>query len=335
MFKLSLPFVLLGVGCAPPPAPEGLDAAARYMVRNFWEDDATFEAGVQGFLNWFEDEGKAILGLAPCHPDAVDCEEGKSTDAFTVTDLLPEDIAALPLDEQIVEDTKNFEDPDDDVLVARDVSKAAGVVSLVEMDCTWIESEALLARPDQDKVFPLDWQSYKRTYATPRKAYDDATSSSTFDPIDEAIDPYADDFDSTAYEGSVMLTDNVVDPTKVFGLVDIGAFPMDLEFRHGIYNVAYGDEAPKPTGVFAILTYDREAVWDNSGNGLAQSYSLEINAERPNGKTLRMLTVWAEPRSGIVSADDPIALNTAVGKARDSSVLLSKICSGEEEIEGE
>lgn len=324
--RIVLPLSLLLAACTPPPpAPEGLDEASSYMVRNFWSDDAMFEAGVQGFMNWFEDEGRELLGLIPG-------EEGKTTDAFTVSDLKPADIAALPLDEEIVENVRNFEDPEDDEYVTRDVSKSAGVVSLVEMDCSWQDSEKLLLRADQNSVFPLDWESYRRTYATTKGAYEAATVSESFDPITEAINPYAEDFDASAYEGTILLTDNVVDPTKVFGIVDIGAYPMDLEFRHGVYDIEQEGEV-SPTGVFAILTYNREAIWDNAGNGLAQSYSLEINAQRPNGKTLRMLSVWVEPRSPILDADSPIALNSAVGKARDSSTLLSRICSGEVEIE--
>ena len=38
---------LLFAGCKPPPpAPEGLTDSARYMLRNFFEDDATFGAGI-------------------------------------------------------------------------------------------------------------------------------------------------------------------------------------------------------------------------------------------------------------------------------------------------
>jgi len=308
----------------PPPAPEGLDDSARYMVRNFWAGDAVFEAGITGYMQWFEDEGREILGLIPG-------QEGKGTDAFTVTDLEPEDIEALPLDAEIVDDVRNFDDPEDDVLVPRDVTRAAGVVSLVEMDCTWKEAEALLRRRDQNNVFPLDWEAYDRSYATPLAAFEQGTNDEVFAPIPEPIFPYAEDFDPAPYESTILLTDNTVDPSAVFGIVNIGGYPLDLEFRHGIYDI--GEEGAKvSTGVFAILTYNRRAVWDNAGNGLAQSYSIEIVVERPDEKALRMLTVWADPRSLVVDADNPIALNTAVAKARDSSVLLSRICSGEVEI---
>jgi hypothetical protein len=33
------------------------------MVPEFYSDDATFQAGVQAFMNWFEDEGFELLGL--------------------------------------------------------------------------------------------------------------------------------------------------------------------------------------------------------------------------------------------------------------------------------
>ena len=54
------------IACSPPPpAPEGLNEAARYMVREFYSDDATFEAGFQGFMNWFNDEGVSLVGQRP------------------------------------------------------------------------------------------------------------------------------------------------------------------------------------------------------------------------------------------------------------------------------
>ncbi len=62
-------WLILGIaltGCkAPPEAPEGLDESTRYMVRNFYTGDATFEAGIHGFVDWFGDTG------APEQPAAI------------------------------------------------------------------------------------------------------------------------------------------------------------------------------------------------------------------------------------------------------------------------
>ena len=61
LFIVALPLL---VGCQPPPpAPEGLDASTSYLVTNFYADDATFQAGVQGFMNWFQEEGFELMDL--------------------------------------------------------------------------------------------------------------------------------------------------------------------------------------------------------------------------------------------------------------------------------
>lgn len=311
----------------PPPAPEGLDAASSYMVREFYADDATFQAGIQGFMDWFENGGgKELVGLAPGE------ESGKPTEAFTVGDLTAQDVAHLPLDEELVDDPKDPETTDDDVYIPRDVSTAAGVVSLAEMDCTWKQAEALLVRKDQNAVFDGDWESYVRTYVTARGSFDTATADEDFPPIRERLDPFAEGFDGSAYAGSLLFTDNIADPTPLLG-VNIPGYPLDLDLRHGMFEV-FPDE--DPVGVLAIVTYNPAAVWGpTGGNGLFQSFSIELNVERPGNKTLRMLAVWAEPRSPIISADSNVSLNYAINKSLTSSERMSKVCSGEEEIGAE
>ena len=64
----------------------------------------------------------------------------------------------------------------------------------------------------------------------------------------------------------------------------------------------------------------KEGAYDEDGtNGLAQSYSVELNIARPNDKTLRALAVWAEPVSNILEPDSPVSLNYAVNKSLASS----------------
>ena len=58
-----LPLIALTVACKPPPeAPEGLDDSTNYLMKNFYASDALFEAGVQGFIDWYDAEGKALVG---------------------------------------------------------------------------------------------------------------------------------------------------------------------------------------------------------------------------------------------------------------------------------
>ena len=51
LLVLLVPTLLLPACEPPPPAPEGLDAASSFVIREFYNDDASFEAGLQGFMN--------------------------------------------------------------------------------------------------------------------------------------------------------------------------------------------------------------------------------------------------------------------------------------------
>ena len=137
-FTLMLMAVVLASGCKPPPpAPEGLDASSAYLIREFHAADDVFDAGLQGFMEWFDDEGFELVG---------ERATSDTTDAFTVGDLSDTDISYLP------------------VVSGRDIEAAAGIVSLSDMDCEVAQSEALLVRPDQFNVFADDWDAYDRTF---------------------------------------------------------------------------------------------------------------------------------------------------------------------------
>ncbi len=293
----------------PPPAPEGLDDSTSYLVREFWADDALFQAGIQGFMNWFEEEGKDLVGVGATT---------ENTEAFTIGALSDDDIQYLPLDEQVITSWDKGEPVHED----RDISLAAGVVSLAEMDCTIEETLGLLARPDQDTMFPKDWEGYEREYVTERATYEAAMNSRDFTPIPQRVDPFADGFDFEAYDSTLLFTDNQADPTNVL-VANLPAYPLDLDFRQGEYLV--GEDT---LGAFAIITYQPAAVWGPSqANGLIQTYSMEINVERPSGKTLRMLAVWSQPIGSGIEPDDPLALNYAVNKSLNSSNGLSELCA--------
>lgn len=298
---------------APPEAPNGLDDSTTYVLRNFYADDATFQAGLQGFLNWYETDGTALLG-----EDATLDTVG----AFTVGDLTSVDIAHLPVVDEILID------PDDGTREPRDLSRAKGVISLAEMDCDWKTAEALLVRPDQDTVFSGDWEGYQREYNTSREAFEGATASGDYTRIAEELKPFDAGFDPGATEATLMLTTNIVDPTTVL-TSNLGDYEMHLDVRHGEFDLGDGD----PVSGFAIITYAIDAAWGEGGqNALLQSFSVEVNVARPGDKTLRMLAVWSEPKGAGVDPDSALALNFAVNKATDSSDRLSGICAGEIEI---
>jgi hypothetical protein len=281
-------------------------------MQHFFDSDAMFGAGIEGFLEWYDDEGE----------DLVDEGATLSTvNSYTVGELTDAAVANLPIDDQILVDPKK------DEYEKRDVQAAKGVVSLALMDCTWDESERYLLRPDQDTIFEDDFEGYEREYLSDRDTYEQAARDADFDAIKEDLAPFAKDFDRDAYERTLLMTVNSVDPTAVLG-ADMEAFEMNLDLRHGEFEWD-GDTV----GVSAIITYNIEAAWGSAGaNALLQSFSIELNVERPGKKTLRMLTVWAQPKGGGIDPDSALALNFAVNKALGSSERLSAVCSGEVDI---
>lgn len=313
VFALPLLAAFALTGCEPPPpAPEGLDASTSYMMREFYKDDAVFQAGIQGFMNWYFEEGYRLTGVG-----AGDGEDQEPLDSFTIGTLTEEDIGHFPL-------------ADD----GRDLARASGVVSLAEMECDWQTAEDYLVRPDQSVVFDGTWEGYDRTYRTSREEFQSASMSGDFAPITEELDPFAEDFDPAPYASSLIMLENVADPAPV--LVDLPAYDLYWDGRHAVVDLEDPDNGTSRVGALAILTYSREAVYDASGdNGLLQSYSVEINVERPGDRTLRMLAVWAEPVGGGLDPDSAFVLNYAVNTSLSASNRLSDICSGAVEIPAE
>lgn len=301
MRSLVLVLVLPLTACPPPPpAPEGLDASARYMIREFYESDAVFQAGLDGFMEWFDAEGHELVG---------ELATTETTDSFTVGDLIAEDVDHLPL----------VDNPD------RDVANAKGIVSLSEMECSFTETEDLLVRADQQTVFDA-WSGYDRTYVTDRTLWQAASRSGDFAPVPEAVDVFTEPVVLGDLERTFLLTDNTVDPKPV--LVDLPWYQQFLHFRHGSFQVD-----GEPTRVFAILTFVPDEVWGEGGqNGLRQTYAVEINIERAEDRTLRLFALWAEPVSDFADPDDPFVLNYAVNTAQSNAQQLSDICSGALEI---
>jgi hypothetical protein len=307
--------VLLGACKPPPPAPEGLDASSTYMIRNFYTDDAEFQAGLQGFMNWFDEDGHLLVGQEATTDN---------TDAFVVNDLTLDDIGYLPMEADL------RADPDRTSTEPRDLSHAKGVVSLAEMDCVWTDAERLLARPDQNEVFAGDFEAYSRTYLTDREVWHKAARDLVFDPVDEPLDVFADGFDVEAYQHTLLRTDSLVDPTAII-TANIGEYPMHLDLRHGEY-----ERDGEKFGAMVVMAWIEDAAWGSSGNNaLMQSYSIEVDIQRPDDKTLRMLALWTEPRGPGIDPTSAFTLNYAVNKSLKSSERLSDICAGNIEIAAE
>lgn len=304
---IALLGLLLGACQPPPPAPEGLDEASGFVIREFYADDASFEAGLQGFMNWYFEEGERLVGLAPGMT-----EDDEPTDSFTVQALEDLDVEHLPASEW------------------RDLARAPGVVSLAEMECSWQVAEDFLVRPDQDSVFST-WEAYDRTYVSDPDAYDAATESLVFAPLLDTLEPYVDpDFDYEQWSDTFLFTRNRVNPAPAVANIDIEEYDLHFDMRHGVFDLTDQNTGETtPTGVFAIVTFMTGRALDaGEANGLQQQFSVEINVERPGNKTLRMLAVWGEPINSLgLEPDDPLILNGTVNISLDAAEELNELCA--------
>jgi hypothetical protein len=214
----------------------------------------------------------------------------------------------------------------------RDVSLAAGVVSLADMNCPVPESEDYLLRVDQEVVFPDDWETYERSFTNSRADFQAATISGEFVAVDEELGVFESGFDGDPWSSTLLLTENTPDPQPLFGgLADIGEYTLYLDLRHGDYLI--NDELLR---ILTIVTYIPDSVSGPQGeNHLHQSYSIDVNVQWEGDRTLRMFAVWAEPEGAGLDPDDPIVLNYAVDKSVKSSERLTAVCAGDVEIPDE
>ena len=296
---------LLTTACSPPPpAPEGLEEASRYMIREFYQDDATISAGLTGLLNWYDESGYELVNQGATAEDAGE--------AFQLEDITEDDIASMP----------SFGDD-------RDLSEANGIVSISEMGCTWQEAEGYLLRPDQHIVFD-DFDAYSRTYQTSRERFETATSSMTFPNFSEELIGIASGENTLSDEqaGGMLLTSNQVQSSELGVTLDYG---LVLHFRHGVYDVQ-GEQIP----VMFILSWLPEPVDSTSGSATTfeQSYSIEVNYGIGDN-TLRIFAVWTYVDSSILGDGSSLWSIGAVNKSRDAAQRLSGICAGDIEVPAE
>jgi hypothetical protein len=154
----AVPLVIALAAChRPPPAPEGLDASSRFLLREFYADDETVGAGLTGLLDWVDAEGIELVDVTATT---------ENVDGFSLADLEPEDVANLPL------------------VGDRDLTLATGAVGISQIACSPAEADAMLIRADQAVVFDGDFDAYERTYITDRAAFE---AGSPFLDTDNAV----------------------------------------------------------------------------------------------------------------------------------------------------
>lgn len=190
----------------PDPAPEGLDASARFLLREFHSDDETVASGLTGLLQWFDAEGNALVGQTATE---------ETVDGFTLVDLDPADVADLPLEDD-----------------GRDLANANGAIGLATIACTPAAAESWLVRSDQVAVFDGDFDAYVRDYVSDRATFEGATP----EPVEATIDAAnADDRPDALLRTNNDVTISALSTTVSYGQV--------REFRHGTFD-ADGESLP-------------------------------------------------------------------------------------------
>lgn len=246
--------LLLFLACQrPPPAPEGLDASARHLLREFWSDDATVAAGLTGFVRWFDDEGYALVGVDATNANA---------DGFTLADLDVADLAAVAIDDD-----------------GRDLAAANGAIGVATFGCSASVAEALLVRSDQAVVFD-DYDSYERSYASDRATFEGATSAP--EPSPEPITPEGDRMDL------VLRTDNTLTVSAIGTTL---TYPLLRAFRHGRFEVDGDDTTallalsyvPSATGDGTVLrqNYGVEVVVDRPDTPTVRGFAVWTEVDSP------------------------------------------------------
>jgi len=286
-------------GCRqPPPAPEGLDESMRFLLREFHADDLTVGAGLTGLMNWYDEEGVEMLELAQGEGATVD-----NADSFELADLDHGDVDHLPLAEE------------------PDLSRAEGVSLLAMLDCHWAEAEHYMVRLDQEVVFEGDFKTFDRTYTTSREAFEDATATGQFDPVDEYQGVYEDGYDGGDVERSLLLSDN--DISVDFLGIDM-AYTQDVHFRHGAFDVQ-----GEPRNVLTIFAYlPASATGADGVNSLLQTYSISVLMDWGDDRTLRAYGLWSELDTPWLENDSAAMAATKVNAGVDAAQRISDLCAG-------
>ncbi len=286
--------LLFGCKAPPPEAPEGLEDTARFLMREFYSDDATMGAGLTGLLQWYEDEGQALDGQSP-----TTGEDNVAAD-FQLQTLLPEDLAPTMVSSS-----------------GRELSLAGGVMAVTTLSCDWAGIEMIGGRPDQDVVFEDEWAHYTRVFETDRAAYEAATEARSIPAIDQVLDPTADDFDPADTAESILWTSNPLG-TSEFGVsMD---YTLNIHFRHGLYLVQGQERHATIT-----LTWQPDPTWGSGGsNALHQNWGVDALVEDADGRVVRLVVIWSDIESVATGTD--LLVNLQVNRINRFSDRMSAIC---------
>ena len=285
-----LPVLLLGVACQrPPETPDGLDQSLRHLLGAFYGTDEEVAAGLTGLLDWYEDEGSALLGQS-ANLDNIG--------SFELEPLLEEDVSAYA------------------PRPGRDPAAATGVIAVAELPCAWKRAERLLIRPDQDVVF-TDFDFYDRTYTSSRTAYDTGRQDDVFSAVESPLDPSA----REGVSDILLRTENRTSGTEMGVTIP---FDLHMHARHGRYEVRDEDSR---AGLYVTWMPER-AEAQGGANSMEQSYTFEVDLER-DGQTLWVYASWAEVQTSVFASDSTVLMTAAANTAQDTAKRMADLCTGE------
>ncbi len=285
-----VPLLVLCASCSrPPETPEGLDQSLRHLFQAFYGPDDGVSAGLSGMVQWYESEGRELLGTS------ADID---NIGAFELGELGEAEVGAFS--------PRPSGDP----------RAASGVIAVAELPCQWHQAEELLIRPDQDVVF-TDFDFYERTYVSSRQDYDSAREQDLFPLVTSEIVP--DDAESAP--GALLRTENSTSGTELGVTIP---FQLRMHARHGEFDVL-GE--PARAGLYAVWMPER-AEASGGVNTMEQTYSLEVDLER-GGQTLWVYASWAELHTSVYDSDSTVMMAISANKARGTGERMAAICEGE------
>lgn len=303
-----LPLLALCAACQPEEPLDPASSPPAYLVRQFYADDPTFQAGVESFWAWYQADGAARLTSEPTPEDIA---------GFVAPPLVQADVAALPLDAELVVGWSGGVEQ----IEPRAVGAADGVLSLTQLACPLRDVEALLVREDQGDVFCADWQGYARAYGSPAA---DFLAGWSGDLTAGALSPSP--LDPAAVGDVLLLTENDVDPAPAPGwFTDLDAHDLDVHARHARVVL---ERVERDVSLF--LSFTRGAAW-TAGNdaGLVQSYELAVHIALDDQTTLRAVTTWAELAGAPVDPTTPIGRTARQLAVQRTTERLRAVCAGE------
>ena len=297
--RLILLLALLGACQRPPPAPEGLDDSASFLLREFFSDEATIGAGLSGLMAWYGQEGADLLSVE-VNPD--------SSADFALEPLESEDTAHLPSS------------------AGQPLSRAMGAVGIGLLDCGWLAAQPFLVRPDQDLVFEGEWSHYARIFDSPRAPFEGADPQTW--PALGALDPESAGYPAAETNAGLLLTTNPLGTSEVS--VDLD-YTLRIAFRHGTFPV---DGEDRPAGMLLTWLPDASAPLGTEESSIQQIYSIDVLVDVGADQALRLVATWNHIENDFIDSEDSsnVVISATVRRIARFADRLSALCTGEETV---